>query len=100
MAERLTKRNSDGSVGINDLRYYNYDDFQKMAKKLAHYEDLEEQGRLVVLPEELDKETFAKHLALTACPAFVGLKDWQGTENCKDTTECCKECWEKALKGE
>ena len=51
MTERLTKREYDGSVGISALRYYNYDDFQKMAKKLAHYEDLEEQGRLVVLPE-------------------------------------------------
>lgn len=44
---RLTKRNSDGSVGINDIRYYNYNDFQKIAQKLCHYEDLEEQGRLV-----------------------------------------------------
>lgn len=47
---RLTKRNKDGSVGINEFRYYNYDDFQKMAQKLAHYEDLEEAGRLIELP--------------------------------------------------
>ena len=47
---RLTKRNSDGSVGINEFRYYNYDDFQKLAQKLAHYEDLEEAGRLITLP--------------------------------------------------
>lgn len=39
---RLTKRNHDGSVGISELRHYNYDDFQKLAQKLAHYEDLEE----------------------------------------------------------
>ena len=48
--ERLTKRNSDGIVGISALRYYNYDDFQKMSQKLAEYEGLEEQGLLVWLP--------------------------------------------------
>lgn len=47
--ERLTKRNSDGSVGTNSFRYYNYDDFQKLATKLAYYEDLEEQGLLLKL---------------------------------------------------
>lgn len=48
MRERLTKRNPDGSVGIAEFRYYNYDDFQKLAKKLADYEDAEEQGRIIV----------------------------------------------------
>ena len=47
--ERLTKRNSDGIVGT-ELKYYNYNNFQKMARKLAEYEDLEEQGRLIKLP--------------------------------------------------
>ena len=41
--ERLTKRHPNGVVGIAECRYYNYDDFQKMARKLADYEDLEEQ---------------------------------------------------------
>lgn len=48
--ERLTKRNQDGSVGIAELRYYNHDDFQKIASKLADYEDAEEQGLLLRLP--------------------------------------------------
>lgn len=48
--DRLTKRNSDGTVGIAQCRYYNYDDFQKIAGKLAEYEDLEEQGLLLKLP--------------------------------------------------
>ena len=48
--ERLTKRNSDGTVGISELRYYNYNNFQKMSRKLAEYEDLEEQGLLLRLP--------------------------------------------------
>ena len=47
--ERLTKRNSDGIVGT-ELKYYNYNNFQKMARKLAEYEDLEEQGLLLRLP--------------------------------------------------
>lgn len=50
MKERLTQRNSDGSVGISECRYYNYNDFQKIAGKLAYYEDLEEQGKLILLP--------------------------------------------------
>jgi len=42
---RLTIRNSDGSVSqLMDLRWAD------ALEKLAHYEDLEEQGRLVVLP--------------------------------------------------
>lgn len=99
MSERLTERDCNGVVGFKGLmRYYNFNDFQKMAKKLLYYEDLEEQGRLLVLPEGLDKETFLEHLAVTACPAFVGLKDWGGTKKCNDTT--CKKCWEAALKGE
>ena len=48
--ERLTKRNSDGSVGIAECRYYNYEDFQKLARKLADYEDKQEQGLLIELP--------------------------------------------------
>ena len=44
--ERLTRRNTDGSVGISEFRYYNYQDFQKLTRKLADYEDLEEQGLL------------------------------------------------------
>ena len=48
--ERLTRRNVDGTVGISELRPYNYDDFQKITQRLATYEDLEEQGLLLRLP--------------------------------------------------
>ena len=48
--ERLTKRNSVGTVGANELRYYNYNNFQKIVQKLSEYEDLEEQGLLLRLP--------------------------------------------------
>lgn len=50
---RLTRRHSDGSVGISQFRYYNYDDFQEMAEKLADYEDLEEQGLLFKSPYKI-----------------------------------------------
>ncbi|MBQ7756454.1 MAG: hypothetical protein IJ031_03120 [Oscillospiraceae bacterium] len=75
MRERLTKRNSDGSVGINNCRYYNYDDFQKMAKKLADYEDAEEQGRIIVLPCKVgDKVYIISRNKVKECEAmFVGL---------------------------
>lgn len=48
--ERLTKRNPDGSVGISEFRYYNYQDFQKLASKLADYEDKEENNLLIEVP--------------------------------------------------
>ena len=45
---RLTIRNSDGSVSQpTDLRWAD------ALSKLADYEDAEEQGRLVILPEKL-----------------------------------------------
>ena len=50
--EKLTKRNSDGIVGT-ELKYYNYNNFQKMARKLAEYEDLEEQGGFISKTEVL-----------------------------------------------
>lgn len=50
---RLTRRHSDGSVGISQFRYYNYDDFQKLARKLAEYEDLDEKGLVLKLPCKL-----------------------------------------------
>jgi len=48
--DRLTYKNTDGTVEINAYRYYNYEDFQKMTNKLADYEDAEEQGLLLRLP--------------------------------------------------
>ena len=48
--ERLTKRQSDGTViAWHPLKYYNYNDFKKVLERLAYYEDLEEEGRLAIL---------------------------------------------------
>ena len=100
MTERLTKREYDGSVGISALRYYNYDDFQKMAKKLAYFEDLQEQGRLVVLPEEPERfkdEITSFLIEHSCCPEEYGFKDYV-EQPCRGLF--CEMCWEKALKGE
>lgn len=71
--ERLTKRNSDGSVGINSFRYYNYDDFQKLATKLAYYEDLEEQGLLLKLPCKVGTKVFYVQKCLApSCKKCMG----------------------------
>lgn len=49
--ERLTRRTANGDLYTGSLlKYYNYQDWQTALHRLAHYEDLEEQGRLVVLP--------------------------------------------------
>ena len=66
---------------------------EEVWEKLAYYEDLEEQGGLVVLPEGFDKEKLCKALAYEQCPAHFGLPEI--------ICDCvsCKECWEKALKG-
>lgn len=96
MTERLTERDCNGIVGFKGLmRYYNFNDFQKMAKKLLYYEDLEEQGRLVVLPEGFKEKIAAKH-----CPHIIDLKDigCEVGESVKVTD--CLDCWTKALKGE
>lgn len=71
------------------------------ASKLAHYEDLEEQGRLVVLAEGLDKRKMFADLSDKWCPHCFGMDDYMDTDKKKCEKELyCKECWEKALKGE
>ena len=63
--------------------------------KLAHYEDLEEQGRLHIVPKEFwDK--IMEHLIKFECPHEHELKGFN-EEECKVDNRRCKECWEKAL---
>ncbi len=85
---RLTQRNSDGSVGIARFEYYNYQDFQKMASKLADYEDLEEQGRLLVLPCKIGDTVYQYGKAFTKCTAH----DY-APQNGYDRV--CVGCWKK-----
>ena len=48
---RLTKRKSDGTVwGMTNVSTMSYGEITAVFEKLAHYEDLKEQGRLIKLP--------------------------------------------------
>ena len=64
--KRLTKRNSVGTIGANELRYYNYNNFQKIVQKLSEYEDFEEIFREKMTDTACeflkDKEEFGKWL--------------------------------------
>lgn len=100
MSERLTKRNSDGSVGISALRYYNYDDFQKMAQKLAYYEDLEEQGRLLIFPENFHMQRFKEVVAERYCPSHFDLFDLGCESGKSKKISDCMQCWKEAMEGE
>lgn len=94
MAERLTVRSERGTAilketDIKDRCEYCYEATQK----LAHYEDLEEQGRLVILPE-----------GMTLRKLFDMLDNYRPdcTSNYNLTNRCelsCFECWLAALKG-
>lgn len=89
-------------TGYTGCRYEAYDpidtkyDFsetnlQKLIDKLAHYEDLEESGRLVVLPSGVTGKQLCK--IVNACPSILGLKNNCGSHSCES-------CWEAALRGE
>ena len=94
MAERLTVRSERGTAilketDIKDRCEYCYEATQK----LAHYEDLEEQGRLVILPDGM---TLRKLLDILTeyspgCPS-----DYNLINRCELS---CFECWLAALKG-
>lgn len=74
--QRLTTRHADGSVGIKAFRYYNYDDCQKMMRKLADYEDSEEQGLLLRLTCKVGDTVFHRK-EYTA--TFTGIREYQIT---------------------
>lgn len=85
---RLTRKLENGRYAQN---YTTGDGFfvgmTEMMQKLGELEDLQETGRLVVLPKEFDKEKFI----YSNCPSYLSLKD-----HCNGD---CKTCWEAALKG-
>ena len=70
------------------------DVLEEMLGKLAHYEDLEEQGRMVILPEGMTLRKLFDILDSysPACPSEYNL-----TNRCELS---CFECWFAALKGE
>lgn len=65
--ERLTKTYSDGTHGASDSlpcgeNSYNYKNL--LIEKLGKYEDLEEQGRLVILPCKVGDTIYGLHKAM------------------------------------
>lgn len=85
MAERLTysgTKEAKSNVTIKDV-----------TDKLAHYEDLEEQGRLVILPDGMSLRKLLDILTeySPGCPS-----DYNLTNRCELS---CFECWLAALKG-
>lgn len=100
---RLTEYTGHGYVAYDpiDTKYdFSEINLQKLIDKLAHYEDLEEQGRLVVLPEEFDRERVADIILEQYCPSYFGIEDLETCiEFSEEGRQKCKECWEAALKG-
>lgn len=105
---RLTERLHEGCYGVAECKtgceYDNkYCDNAETTcpavcdclDKLGKLEDLEEQGRLLILPKVFDFEGFCNQLSGSACPHHYLLPD---SEDCAyDIT--CEKCWEAALKG-
>lgn len=92
--DRLTRRAE--AEGIKAVYYGKNDVFLEgepgyaEANKLAHYEDLEESGRLVVLPCNVTGKQLSQ--IVNACPSVLGFKNNCGSHS-------CEACWEAALKG-
>ena len=80
--DKLLELSNDNQFGRNEAYY-----------KLQHYEDLEEQGRLVILPEGMTLRKLFDMLDnyRPDCPSNYNL-----TNRCELS---CFECWLAALKG-
>lgn len=98
MAERLTMTSDKGGVAFTfDLditcRPSEAQKILKLAEKLKHYEDLEEQGRMVILPDGMNLRKLLDILTeySPGCPSNYNL-----TNRCELS---CFECWLAALKG-
>lgn len=100
---RLTHRKENGEAAV-----WLYADPEKPAEvcreqlrkekavleKLAYYEDLEEAGRIIILPKKLINEMAEAMLESGTCPSHYELKGSDDCENCY-----CVDCWEMALRG-
>ena len=87
MAERLTEHEAHEGI------YEKYPDYISATEKLAYYEDLKEQGRLVILPEGMNLRKLLDILTeySPGCPS-----DYNLINRCELS---CFECWLAALKG-
>ena len=80
--DKLLELSNENQFGRNEAYY-----------KLQHYEDLEEQGRLVILPEGMNLRKLLDILTeySPGCPS-----DYKLANRCELS---CFECWLAALKG-
>jgi hypothetical protein len=96
---RLTEYTGHGYVAYDpiDTKYdFSEINLQKLIDKLAHYEDLEEQGRLVVLQDRKSRTLLSKVLLNSdTCPRELGMKE---IEPCFPDVDC-EACWEAALES-
>ena len=105
MAERLTgfdycftrcmKPGADKQEIREDCSLYKVCLERQIFEKLQHYEDLEEAGRLIIVPESFNVKTAVECITEKFCPSTFGLNNY--TERCGH--DDCKGCWEAALKG-
>ena len=68
MAERLTEYDSHGDV------YVKHHDYISAAEKLARYEDLEEQGRLIELPCKVGDTVWSFVYETIICGEVIAIK--------------------------
>ena len=81
--ERLTKRKEDKNIVcfsdhlIEQKNCYFYEDFcYKVLERLAYFEDLEQDGRLVVLPCKVGDVVYSSaKYAFYDCEKFVGIQE-------------------------
>ena len=96
MAERLTVSGATTQRDIDRLlEVSNCNQFGRNGAyyKLQHYEDLEEQGRMVILPDGMNLRKLLDILTeySPGCPS-----DYKLANRCELS---CFECWLAALKG-
>ena len=96
MAERLTVSGATTQRDIDKLlELSNENQFGRNEAyyKLQHYEDLEEQGRMVILPDGMNLRKLLDILTeySPGCPS-----DYKLANRCELS---CFECWLAALKG-
>ena len=95
MAERLTIRHGN-RTDCNTLCMEDCDHCWHLGiirEKLARLEDLEEQGRMVILPEGMN---FRKLLDILTRYSFACPSEYNLINRCELS---CFECWLAALKG-
>ena len=88
--ERLTERYGITPDGESDV-WVKQHDYISAARKLAEYEDLEEQGLLVRLPVNKNKEIYIIYSRWTVCSEFGSRFDEYSCSGCEYECDSKKE---------